>query len=454
MKGMDFVLVEMNLNKVSPLRDSISTVLSSERSMSNSVVDTPGSSPASSVILNSRKGSDQGNTTPHGNGKFRRSSFASNQKSTSIANKRLSSLPVSRKPLYTPSKPTIPPADSPSSPSALSQRTDSRAGFRSTSDTTTTTPSANKPRWNASPNMNATVVGHNFKPLSATDPSPYRRQVAGGCRRAVTTCGGSGLPVPSPLGKTTSSMSLFSRPGSSVSTGRPGSGLSNGFASSTRQQQQLLQQSQPKANAQARMIGPPPPQAHPQQHQQQQQQQMIGPQVLSPAPAPAPATPRTLSKLAVPRLRAMASLSQLPKTRTPGPAPRQSSASTANAPPATTTMASAGRQRRQSTVYGNNSLNTPLAPAFEYTARAAAREEEAETESPSVRKVSRPESRTATASGRRSSMLPTPRGVSGGGGRLSRIGLPSSSTSAAGRMSSLGVVRGGGEEGERPRWKP
>ena len=48
------------------LRESVSTVLSSERSMGSVLfdVDTPGSSPASSLAANSRKNSFQGSRTP------------------------------------------------------------------------------------------------------------------------------------------------------------------------------------------------------------------------------------------------------------------------------------------------------------------------------------------------------------------------------------------------------
>ena len=66
MRDMDANLEEINSesNRDKQLRDSVSTVMSSERSIASSLVDTPGSSPASSVVGTSRKSSLQGSRTP------------------------------------------------------------------------------------------------------------------------------------------------------------------------------------------------------------------------------------------------------------------------------------------------------------------------------------------------------------------------------------------------------
>ena len=67
------------------LRDSVSTVLSSERSVASSLVDTPGSSPASSVVGRSRNSSFQGSRTPTPliNTKTRQTSYANRSASRS-----------------------------------------------------------------------------------------------------------------------------------------------------------------------------------------------------------------------------------------------------------------------------------------------------------------------------------------------------------------------------------
>ncbi|KAF1985417.1 karyogamy protein [Aulographum hederae CBS 113979] len=203
MKAMDFVLVELNVNRHQQLRDSISTILSNDRSVSSSVVDTPGSSPASSVILMSRKNSDQGGSAPYGSGKPRQSSFGGSANSQAAGKKRLSSLPaplnssLPRKPLY--SAPSSA-SGSPGSSRLSVTPTPSRNGLRAASDTA----SANKPRWTGTWSKHESAIGHNFKPLSATEPSPYRKD-----NRRVT---GSSIPMPSPLGRSSASASTAPRP--------------------------------------------------------------------------------------------------------------------------------------------------------------------------------------------------------------------------------------------------
>jgi hypothetical protein len=59
-----------------------------------------------------------------------------------------------------------------------------------------------RPRWNGSSNTNDLDVGHNFKPLSVTTPSPYKKSSFQS--RIARSISNSSLPVPSPLGRTTS----------------------------------------------------------------------------------------------------------------------------------------------------------------------------------------------------------------------------------------------------------
>ena len=65
MRDLDIKLEETNAHtRNQNLRDSISTILSSERSMLSSILDTPKSSPSSSIILASGKGSKNRSVTP------------------------------------------------------------------------------------------------------------------------------------------------------------------------------------------------------------------------------------------------------------------------------------------------------------------------------------------------------------------------------------------------------
>ena len=59
MAEMDEQIERANLSKTHQLRDSVSTVLSTDRSVSGSTIDTPNSSPASSIVISSRINSDQ-----------------------------------------------------------------------------------------------------------------------------------------------------------------------------------------------------------------------------------------------------------------------------------------------------------------------------------------------------------------------------------------------------------
>jgi hypothetical protein len=174
-RGMDAILDEVSASR--KLRDSVSTVLSA-RTEGSSAFDTPGSSPASSVVM-SRKGSDYGRVTPAGQ--------KSRQSSTSTTK---SSVPPSRR--YS-SLPAVPGASTTrkSLPSTYLEPTIARAmASTPTRNVRSTTPAterpANKPRWNASTNMRDTIVGHNHKPVS----TPLR-----------STSGQSSIPVRSPLSR-------------------------------------------------------------------------------------------------------------------------------------------------------------------------------------------------------------------------------------------------------------
>ncbi|KZM23472.1 uncharacterized protein EKO05_0000224 [Ascochyta rabiei] len=172
---MDAILDDVSASR--KLRDSVSTVLSA-RTEASSAIDTPGSSPASSVVM-SRKGSDYSSMTPAG--RKSRQSSTSTTKSSLPPNRRYSSLPV------------IPGSTTRKSlPATYLEPTISRAmACTPTRTAHSSTPAierpSTKPRWNTSTNMRDTVVGHHHKPLPAT---PLR-----------SLSGQSSIPVRSPLGR-------------------------------------------------------------------------------------------------------------------------------------------------------------------------------------------------------------------------------------------------------------
>ena len=183
-REMDSTLNAYDKTTTEQLRDSVSTVLSSDHSFLSSTVGSRGSSPASSIRTPSRSasGSAGQHEAPAGlcpNGRPRAPSSSGQSKPATPANKRHSSLPVpsstpasSRLPRKTPvtrssahesarSASWSPPKQpSPSSPSTYREKAAS------------TTPS--RPPWNYSTNSSG-AIGHNFRPMAATDVSPYRK---------------------------------------------------------------------------------------------------------------------------------------------------------------------------------------------------------------------------------------------------------------------------------------
>ncbi|KAF9733029.1 hypothetical protein PMIN06_005410 [Paraphaeosphaeria minitans] len=208
MKETDMVIEELTATR--KLRDSVSTVLSArtEASLTSSALDTPNSSPASSVIM-SRKSSDYGRITPVG--KTSRQPSTSSTKSSLTASRRLSSLPMAT---GTTERKTI-------SSSRLEALAAPVHPPRSMSTTPTrqllsATPSSERPRWNSSTNMRDTVVGHNFRPLSLTTPSPHRKDPTTPLRSLMSVSTHSAIPVRSPLSQASALSPISSRPASTT----------------------------------------------------------------------------------------------------------------------------------------------------------------------------------------------------------------------------------------------
>ncbi|KAF2794051.1 KAR9-domain-containing protein [Melanomma pulvis-pyrius CBS 109.77] len=206
-KDMDAILDEFTSNR--KLRDSVSTIMSSrtEASMTNSAFGTPNSSPASSIIL------------VNGSGKKSRQPSAS---SSRPANRRYSSVPVStnsnnaqRKSLTASRLEAIP---SSTNPSRAMTSTPTRSVRSSTPGSDQ---SASKPRWNASVHMRDTVIGHNFKPLSLTTPSPHRKLPPTPVRSLRSVSSHSAIPVRSPLSIPALESPLQTRPASTTPAQQP-----------------------------------------------------------------------------------------------------------------------------------------------------------------------------------------------------------------------------------------
>ncbi|KAI1773967.1 KAR9-domain-containing protein [Hypoxylon cercidicola] len=200
---MGVVLEEIQSDKQSQqLRDSISSMLSNDRSTLASGNDTPGSSPPSSVVMSSL-GLEP--ITPSTQNKRRTpGSGGSHLPQPSNARRGSSNLaPPSRRPpgsrlsMLQPSSSNLTPPRS-GSATPLATRLP-----RSTSNT-----ADGRPRWNTSTNTNDSDVGHNFKPLTLTTPSPYAKKTPTSVHSTssmTSASGGSKLPLRSPLGRASSS---------------------------------------------------------------------------------------------------------------------------------------------------------------------------------------------------------------------------------------------------------
>lgn len=185
MGDVDAMLEEIHTQKGQQLRDSISSMLSNDRSTLGSGHETPGSSPPSSVIM-SGLGIDP-HTPVSKSAKPRTSSM--NSGITQPPNRRHSSLPtpaaqLSRKTgVSRLTAPTISSSSrTPVHPSQIN-RPGSNLGHR--------------PRWVATTNTVDVDTGHNFKPLSLTTPSPYAK-AGHTAQRSVSsiTPGSSGSKLP------------------------------------------------------------------------------------------------------------------------------------------------------------------------------------------------------------------------------------------------------------------
>ncbi|KAG7292524.1 hypothetical protein NEMBOFW57_002559 [Staphylotrichum longicolle] len=193
MADMDAAIEDLHADKrEQQLRDSVSSMLSNDLSTVASGIETPQSSPPSSVIMSSMGLSSSTNIK------------APKQRSTSAmghlsmpANRRQSSLPT----------PTSQVARKPVASRMSSLSVPSREGSATPTGNRLPRPSsslAQRPKWNASTNTGDIDTGHNFKPLSLTTPSPYAKKTHTPIRSvsALTPSSTSKLPtLRSPLSR-------------------------------------------------------------------------------------------------------------------------------------------------------------------------------------------------------------------------------------------------------------
>ncbi|KAL9000657.1 MAG: hypothetical protein Q9169_000693 [Polycauliona sp. 2 TL-2023] len=233
MKELDMSLDDLSANKNQQLRDSISSIVSMDRSAPGSAIDTPGSSPASSVV-GTPNGKGEG--FPLGiNGASRRSSLASHSASRPNSSRRGFTAPggagATQVPRKTPMARSIT-SDNwwrGASPSPCTRKVQSTPtpGSRPQRPSLTLSDSS-KPRWNSS----TKTERNDYRPPSRSSahltPSTGRKSSLS--FRSPSSIGHtSGLPLPSPLGRSSTSSPV---PPPSNSSFPPRPQLSSGAQSS------------------------------------------------------------------------------------------------------------------------------------------------------------------------------------------------------------------------------
>ena len=219
MKSMDLALDDLTVTKSQQLRDSISSIMSMDRSLdrsaNGSAVDTPGSSPTSSVVMGPTNGNKR-DESPGMNGLSRRSSIVFNGNTRLNNARRNFTLPSgSSSSMSLPRK----------TPMSRSFTQDGRSSSRGPSPSPyTKQPSAtptpgyrsqrpsmpqvdHKPRWNSSPKVDYFEFGHKPRPLPYSTLSSGRRSSMS--FRSPSSAGSylnsPSLALPSPLGRSSPS---------------------------------------------------------------------------------------------------------------------------------------------------------------------------------------------------------------------------------------------------------
>ncbi|MCJ1480977.1 hypothetical protein MMC06_001133 [Schaereria dolodes] len=225
MKEIDLMLDDISMNKSQQLRDSISTIVSNDRSTLGSAFNTPGSSPASSVVMGPSSIQKGGSATPSLTGLHRQSNYVSSNVSRPNGRRNFTTPSISVETSSLPRHSLMSRSVTHSS-STIRVASPCRSA-RGTSSTPTPLsrafrPSANpldgKPRWNSSPKVDYSDLGQNFKPKT---PSPHYKMSLPARTSRSSSCYTSSVPLPSPLSREASSSpcpltTSLSRPRTSV----------------------------------------------------------------------------------------------------------------------------------------------------------------------------------------------------------------------------------------------
>ena len=203
MKDMDLALDDLTMNKNQQLRDSISSIVTMDRSASGSGIDTPGSSPASSVVMGPTNVNKR-DASPGMNGSSRRSSISTSRQNSS---KRYFTMPLSSAgsshlPRKTPVSRSFSSDAGSASPSPYAKQASATPTPGSRPQRPSLSQVDNKPRWNSSPKVDYFDLGNKPRPLPFSTPSTGRRSSM--AFRSPSSAGShaaSGLPLPSPLGR-------------------------------------------------------------------------------------------------------------------------------------------------------------------------------------------------------------------------------------------------------------
>lgn len=227
-KSMDLALDDLTMNKNQQLRDSISSIVSMDRSATGSAIDTPGSSPASSVAMGPSNGSRRESSIGM-NGSSRRSSINPGSSTRPNCSRRYFSMPPgSAGPTQIPWKnPVSRSFTSDASPRGTSPSPYSKSSATPTPGRRTPRPTLqtdNKPRWNSSPKVDYVEFSAKARPTTLSTP-PLNRKSSLSFRSpsSIGSHTSSGLPLPSPLGRSSPAPSPSSATLSHRS--RPFSGL-------------------------------------------------------------------------------------------------------------------------------------------------------------------------------------------------------------------------------------
>jgi len=211
MLEFDLVLEALHADRRSQhLRDSISSMLSNDQSTVGSGLNTPGTSPPSSVIMSSL-GLDPVTPTARSKSRVSSSSSLPQPHFGRRSSTHLSTTPQPRRNLGSRLSTT-------SSPSLAVPATPARSGsvtpLGSSYPRSASRSADTRPRWSSSTNTNTSDLGHNFKPLSLTTPSPYAKHSPTPLRSTsslATSSRDSKLPTRSPLSRETSAAPVLER---------------------------------------------------------------------------------------------------------------------------------------------------------------------------------------------------------------------------------------------------